>query len=518
MITAFDKVAKTYWQQYLAGSPIGGGMAYAEFVQKCTLDDSMDSLKQLDKLLIAVKKDLDNNQQKNSAELLRQAPFRNFLLFLGFYAGRVVAQQLNTQMSWLDFEALSARHTMTADKTFFVAVAGVPTNKPEASPFFVLNVLGAKLFGSFNQKFTNPITGQLMSESLYWGVLGYLDDLKQNSELINSIHHQKTTLQTTAIRSDEPKGVATPINQEIQKTAEQIPAPAPELIADNRADLVALPATKVSPSVTQEPIQPPQIATTPKAQPSQLQSKSAPLVSNESKFDNSNQSKLGQPKSDHSALPPQGLSRRAKEKLERQKNAYKAHFKEVKEDIVTLVAVNNTHDDQFAKAKAVIDKVYELTEGDEDKLAQLNDKQQATLTQVIELLKKLANAGNTNALLTLAVCYFEGIGVAKDEKTATPLVQRAAEAGDVRAAKFLSRIYYHGLGVNPSTELGELWLNKAADGGHEEAKKIKQQFNQIRAMQDDQRVEAYKDRQFMMILVAVAVIFVIVIALSAKYL
>ena len=42
-LTPLDYIAAGYWQDFLAGRPVAGGMAYEAELHQCTLDESLAS-------------------------------------------------------------------------------------------------------------------------------------------------------------------------------------------------------------------------------------------------------------------------------------------------------------------------------------------------------------------------------------------------------------------------------------------------------------------------------------------
>lgn len=425
--SAFDKVAEKFWQDYKNGQPIGGGMAFEAQVRECVLDETTDSLKDLDRLLNTVKAGLTDSEQV----LLGRAEFRNFLLFLGFYAGRVVANyRPKTTFSWLPFDELKGRYSLSEQDKFFKISALCPE---QGQPFFVWLSLGAKLFGSFNRKFTHPVTGAVMPESLYWAVQAYFDELSL---------------------ADTPTQAPTPPIQSTQ--------------------------TSQTPKSTQAP-----------------QSATKPLAQNLSQ---------GTPQAPTQAKPvPKPSSKKSKIPA-------KDPFEEIKADLINLPAHNSTHDEHYHKANDFLAKMDKAVL---DGLS-LDDKQQANLSQALQMLEKVADAGNTNAMLSLAVYAFEG-RLMDDQDKAVALIQKAGEMGDIRAQKLMSRLYYQGLGVGASTEMGQLWLDRAAKGGHEEAKKLQRQLKNISLMKNEQKNESQKDKRMYTTLVVVGVLFLIVMWGFAKF-
>lgn len=83
----------------------------------------------------------------------------------------------------------------------------------------------------------------------------------------------------------------------------------------------------------------------------------------------------------------------------------------------------------------------------------------------IWLLREAANKGNSDALYQLALCYYKGQGVCKDEQEALKWYQRAAEQGHLKAQAALGFRYDKGSGVEINQEQAFLWHRKAAEQG-----------------------------------------------------
>ncbi|HBL97622.1 MAG TPA: sel1 repeat family protein, partial [Psychrobacter sp.] len=87
-LTPLDYIAEGYWQDFLAGRPIAGGIAYETELHNCALDESLESLQRIDTLLSQVRRDMIKGGIWNEATLLVDEHYRNFMVFLAFYAGR----------------------------------------------------------------------------------------------------------------------------------------------------------------------------------------------------------------------------------------------------------------------------------------------------------------------------------------------------------------------------------------------------------------------------------------------
>ncbi|WP_261868705.1 hypothetical protein [Psychrobacter sp. JCM 18901] len=99
-LTPLDYIAEGYWQDFLARRPIAGGIAYETELRACTLDESLESLQRVDTLLSQMRRDMIKSGIWDETTLLIDERYRNFMVFLAFYAGRVLAQQWQSKPHW----------------------------------------------------------------------------------------------------------------------------------------------------------------------------------------------------------------------------------------------------------------------------------------------------------------------------------------------------------------------------------------------------------------------------------
>ena len=92
-LTPLDYIATGYWQDFLANRPIAGGIAYETELRDCILDESLASLQRVDTLLSQIRRDFIKTNHWDEATLLTDERYRNFMVFLAFYTGQVLAQQ-----------------------------------------------------------------------------------------------------------------------------------------------------------------------------------------------------------------------------------------------------------------------------------------------------------------------------------------------------------------------------------------------------------------------------------------
>ena len=89
--------------------------------------------------------------------------------------------------------------------------------------------------------------------------------------------------------------------------------------------------------------------------------------------------------------------------------------------------------------------------------------------QKIKFLKERAEAGDTEAMHTLAFIYYEGMDTEKDLKQSFSWLKQAAEAGMTEAMFDLAYTYYEGEGTEKNLKQFFYWVKKAAEAGIGEA-------------------------------------------------
>lgn len=86
-----------------------------------------------------------------------------------------------------------------------------------------------------------------------------------------------------------------------------------------------------------------------------------------------------------------------------------------------------------------------------------------------EWLQKAAAQRHPAATRQVAVCYEKGIGTKKDPKLAVDYYKKSADLGDYNAEYKVGTAYYRGIGVVPDYEQAVIWYRRAADHGVPEA-------------------------------------------------
>ena len=204
-LTPLDYIATGYWQDFLARRAVAGGIAYEVDLHHCGLDESLASLQRIDTLLSQIRRDMVKAGIWDEATLLKDERYRNFMVFLAFYAGRVLAQQWQQSPRWFGQFELDARYpelVLTTDDfyqymaMFYGADTDVNTNdssdKDNMPLFFALEPIGMRLFGHIDRAFKSA-QGDQVASGLYQAV---------SARLPKAVNHQPHLVDTTI--ADKP--------------------------------------------------------------------------------------------------------------------------------------------------------------------------------------------------------------------------------------------------------------------------------------------------------------------------
>ena len=83
----------------------------------------------------------------------------------------------------------------------------------------------------------------------------------------------------------------------------------------------------------------------------------------------------------------------------------------------------------------------------------------------VRYLREAAEAGISNAMYDLAVCYEKGAGVEADPKAAFEYYLRAALHGEEESVFEVSRCYHWGIGVRKDHRVADIWADRAEELG-----------------------------------------------------
>lgn len=568
----FDKEVQTLWQSMATGAK---RFAYHQRLASLIHAEpnwttDLNSLKVLDVFLSAVKSDLAS---KNVSEgrVLAHDDFARLITVLLYHVVQVVEHTLEQSVALTPkpkptttiytaegfsrvyarlFSSMGMTHgasELTDEELdgFYYGLGllcqGVGgSGQAVADSFFVLPIIGARLFGSIDRTFMAGLDhhGQghgVAEDSLYWAVHDFIENFKNTQHSTEGDDHAKqlfqehlTTLMSTNTEHVEFHGnnddIGTHMDADIDNIHPTNPAQEPHQFY-NSTDI-----SKTSSSATYDVLQT-DLPTQPKpdhTQSADIHTQSevmthamAPKITadagSSATSQPSSQNPIHTPNTNQvseaihantTKLAPSAYKQRA-----RASHTPKL-FDEAYQDLQHLNMPSDTVSD-YQKAAAVLIKFDTFIDGELAKgktLTELtfNDKQQQARKQALTLLVNLVKQGNPSAMLRLALYYFGGRGVNVDVARAIMLTKRAAEMGDMRAQKLLSRLYYQGFepnhgGMAMDVAMGEHWLRKAADNGHPEAKKVCAYMNQVEVLKDDYRAEVVSDKRYGMLFLCLGV-------------
>lgn len=555
----FDKEVHELWQSM---SVMGKRFAYHErlsvlMAKQTAFKADLDSLKLLDVFLSAVKSDLANKHVSESYAMAHD-DFARLIIILAYHVIQVIKQELRQAVVKPTVNIYTAKGFSRVYTRLFSQMGADPQSQMSvqqlqgfyygmgvlcqgvgqagqavADRFFILPVIGARLFGTIDRTFVAGLDddGQgvgVAEDSLYWAVHDFIEGFKRLQYNANADDKAKQLFSEQPLfltqvdksvqavdEQDEQAVLKNSLQNDLQNGSQnglqdngqnnlnndlQNHSINP-LTNDGQDDLTSFNQVMVDGQpISHGPA--PVVQDMQTLQPAKSASQ-AHVVSPNTPH---------QAKSPHQSnttnLPPSAYKQRA-----RASHTPKL-FDEAYQDLLNI----NTPSDavsEYQKATAVLTKFdafidAKIAEGKQMDEIVFNDKQVQARKQALALLVKLIKQNNPSAMLRLALCYFEGRGVNVDIHKAIMLTKRSAEMGDVRAQKLLSRLYYQGFapsdgGMAMDLSMGEHWLRKAADGGHPEAKKVCAYMNQVELLKNDHRTEMISDKRYGMLFIALGV-------------
>lgn len=557
----FDKEVHELWQSM---SVMGKRFAYhqrlsALIAQQTAFKADLDSLKLLDVFLSAVKSDLAG-KSVSEARVLSHDDFARLIIILAYHVVQVIEQELAQSAvkptvniyTTQGFSRVYARlfSQMGADpqsqitakqlQGFYygmgVLCQGVgQAGQAVADRFFILPVIGARLFGTIDRTFVAGLddNGQGMGvaeDSLYWAVHDFISRFKQLQHSPTADDKAKQLFSEQPLfleqvdksvqaidEQDEQAGLQDVLQNNLQNGSQdglqdngqnnlnndlQNHSISP-LTNDGQNDLTNLHNQTVAVDGQAN-----NYSTAPVLQDGKVLQPAKPASQAHVASPNISHQAKSPYQSNTANLPPSAYKQRA-----RASHTPKL-FDEVYQDLLSI----NTPSDavsEYQKVAAVLTKFdafidAKIAEGKQMDEIVFNDKQVQARKQALALLAGLVKQGNPSAMLRLALYYFGGRGVGVDINKAVMLTKRSAEMGDIRAQKLLSRLYYQGFAPNDGgmamdVSMGEHWLRKSADGGHPEAKKVCGYMNQVELLKSDYRTEMVSDKRYGMLFIAVGV-------------
>ena len=492
--------ANHLWADYHNHALPSGTVAYESVLRQCQLDGSLLSLQRIDAMLTHLRQELiktftQAQKSVNTADmqrrLLADERFVSLLLIIGHYAGQVLAEQWQHPPTWYGQHQLmtqvgqlnNAQKAMAQDWVHALAVQyadgtdarlakiTVATIK-QPEMFFVLEPIINRLFGSFDNVIRSIQTDMRVPSGLYQAIQQRLPQQRLPQQHLPQQHLPQQHL---------------PQQHLPQQRLPQKSPPQTASTMTNQANAQQPPTNSQTPATFQDSVQVlSQNLTQSSAQGSVKHSVSQSIPT----------AKVGMA-SVKSIVASHGI------------------FAELMQDIMTMPVQQNVGNLAYQKVSQFfvrLDKAYPtLDDAKQAVLSKLTQKQQDGLNQAKSALKKLAEQGNSDAMLHLAVYLMQGKWFDDNQQQGLMLIQTAANAQDPRAMRMMSKLYYQGLGVNVDVNMGRHWLNLAADKGHEEAKNLIKQMDLAQMMIAERQEEIKSDDRLIKLMAAVAVVAILIV-------
>ena len=474
-LTPFDYIAAGYWQDFLADRPIAGGIAYESELRDCILDESLASLQRVDTLLSHIRREMVKTGRWHEETLLLDERYRNFMVFLAFYAGRVLAQQWQSTPHWYGQFELHKRYpelVLTTDD-FYQHMAVVYYQSADAnsvtSLFFALEPIGMRLFGHIDRPF-EAVQGSQVASGLYQAVSARLPHAHDN-HVANSI--------TPTINISTPN---TSTSVERIKTVD-----------------------------SQKPLEKGGLSHTPHDAPesqhlSQQENQTKPVLSKPETVQphtTSENTVLEQPLPS-SVSSPQELPT-------------PAIFTQLLVELDNIEVIQTAGNSEYQQAHKVLEQLEQHIAKQSQPRTQMrfSESHLTTKKQALLTLQEAAHAGNSAAMLHLAMYELLGEGLTVDKGAATASgvewVKQAASKNDSRAQRLLSKMYYQGIGVAQDIDTGKYWLEQAAENGHTEAASVVGQWQQAQALITTQKQEQHSMKRYQLLFAAILVVAILIL-------
>ena len=493
-LTPLDYIAAGYWQDFLARRAVAGGIAYEVDLHHCGLDESLASLQRIDTLLSQIRRDMVKISIWDEATLLKDERYRNFMVFLAFYAGRVLAQQWQQSPRWFGQFELDARYpelVLTTDDfyqhmaMFYGADTDVNTkasnDKDNIPLFFALEPIGMRLFGHIDRAFKSAQGGQVAS-GLYQAV---------SARLPKAVNHQPHLVDTTI--ADKPNTQTANEKAFIEKVS---PENSSTSLYSNSKSSIDMATTQLSDDKVGNvsSISATTIALMPLAE--DIEITKATVAS---------------------------IVESVKTTAVAKKPPTPEIFSQLLTELHEIEVTQTTGETEYEKACKVLDQFERHIAKQEKPRKQvvfsevhLQAKQQALLG-----LEDSANAGNSAAMLRLAMYELLGEGLIANEgadkvagiEAGVEWVQQAASKNDSRAQRLLSKMYYQGVGVTQDLKVGKYWLEQAAENGHIEAASLVDQWQQAQTLINTQKQEQHSLKRYQLLFAVIIVIALLIIIL-----
>lgn len=513
-VTPLDYMAAGYWQDFLANRPIAGGMAYESQLRACMLDESLASLQRVDTLLSQIRRDLIKTERWSEEMLLVDEHYRNLMVFLAFYAGRVLAQHWQQTPHWYGQFELGKRYPELAliREDFYQHMAVTYREDNEATEvteadkpplFFALEPIGLRLFGHIDRPFV-AVQGDQVASGLYQAV----------SARLPAAH--KPSIHSTDALDTAPSFIKDSITT--------------SKYADSRNSAAGIDSIDRQVSIDDDAKAGARVSTVPTAD-SQIAfsdvslDKAQTSISNLS-HDASMITELASPRTEQPA--PQ-LSKHQSPQAPQAPQSSQAPlapsaklaptpelFTQLMAELKDIEVMQSAGESDYQQASRILEQFEQYIAKQNTPRAQVkfDPKHLAVKKQALLKLQTAAEAGNTAAMLRLAMYELLGEGLTADDeeakKSGVEWVKQAASKNDSRAQRLLSKLYYQGVGMPQDIDSGKYWLEQAADNGHAEAASVLEQWQQAQALITTQKQEQHSSKRYQLLLAAVVMVAILI--------
>lgn len=482
LLTPLDYIAAGYWQDFLAERPIAGGIAYEAELRSCVLDESLASLQRIDTLLSQIRRDMIKVGQWHEETILVDERYRNFMVFLAFYAGRVLARQWQKSPHWYGQFELRKRypHLSLITDDFYQHMAVVYRDDVESnadtSVFFALEPIGLRLFGHIDRPFEAVQGGQVAS-GLYQAVNARLPNA-------NDVSAIETVAHNTFQNIDISKNTNIHLKAETPINTGSLSEKSLKKLTDDIVVNEVLENTDVAKQDSHTTPQPAHAETL----PAHTSSDADNLI-------------LTKPAPSLKISPTPEM------------------FTQLLTELDEISVVQTAHNTDYQQACDVLDQFERHIAKQNKPRMQIvfSESHLAAKKQALLKLQRAANAGNTAAMLRLAMYQLLGEGLTVDDiaekESGAEWVKQAASKDDSRAQRLLSKMYYQGVGVVQDIENGQYWLTQAAKNGHVEAADLVVHWQQAQELISTQKQEQHSIKRYQILLGAVTVIAILILFL-----
>lgn len=497
--TPLDYMAEGYWQDFLARRPIAGGIVYEVAVHACVLDESLASLQRIDTLLSQIRRDLIKAKTWDEQVLLSNSRYRNLLVFLAFYVGKVLAKQWQSPPHWyspLELRELTPSLQLQGDDFYqqmAVFYTGLEANvsnataSPSLSVFFALEPIGMRLFGHLDRPFF-AANGAKVANGVYQAVIELLPK-----------------------NAAEPLGGAVPVN--LVPTLKKVPPSNRSNVNSGNPSFINAHSPNSSPQAVAKSVQ---AAVSPSASLKQKSEPVTPITVKPIPL----KSKVIAPEAitPETVIPNMVTPKPVPKSPVKPVPPTPEIFTQLLADLENIDHESSVGDSEndYQKACKVLDQ-FERHIAKQNKprsQVEFSNAHQKARHQALLLLERAATEGHTGAMLRLAMVELLAEGlisdkqpnqIEKSQEAGVEWVKQAAQKDDSRAQRFLSKLYYQGLGVTQDLNQGKYWVEQAANHGHPEAVTLIAQWQQAEALISTRQSETQSVKRYQLLIAAIII-------------